>query len=87
VAPERTPLSSRQAARHQFLQGGSPSLFNPTGFLCMVAADGDLLCVLAKCREEARRGQDFHNKSFYEIMLVLRTMLMNDVCTRVVDDS
>jgi hypothetical protein len=40
-----------------------PLSSTPVGFLCMVAADGDLLCVLAKCKEEARRGQDSHKKS------------------------
>jgi hypothetical protein len=31
------------------------SLSNPDCFICMVAADGDPLCVLAKCEESARK--------------------------------
>jgi hypothetical protein len=44
VSPERALSSSFPAAQHQLWWWGNPTLFNPTGFQCMVAADGDLLC-------------------------------------------
>jgi hypothetical protein len=51
VSPERTPSSSRPAAWHQLWLWGNPTLLNPSGFIFMVGADGDLLCALSKCKE------------------------------------
>jgi hypothetical protein len=50
VSPERTTLPLFPAAQRQLRQGGNPSLSN-LAVCCMVAVDGDLLCVLAKCNE------------------------------------
>jgi hypothetical protein len=50
VSPERTPPSSFPAAQWQLRRRGNPSLSNLV--VCyMVAIDGDLLRVLAKCNE------------------------------------
>jgi hypothetical protein len=47
VSPERMCLSSCPAARQQ----GNSSISNPAGLICMVAAVGDPLHVLAKYKE------------------------------------
>jgi hypothetical protein len=51
VSPERTSSCSRPAAGHQLWLWGNSTLFNPSGFIFIVGADGDLLCVLAKGKE------------------------------------
>jgi hypothetical protein len=53
VSLERTSLSLFPAAQRQLRRRGNPSLSNLAGMLCMVAADGDPLCVHAKCKELA----------------------------------
>jgi hypothetical protein len=64
VPPERTHRCPRvKLLDINYGEEVVPLSSTPAGFLCMVAADGDLLCVLAKCKEEARRGQDSHKKS------------------------
>jgi hypothetical protein len=62
VSPERTagrhhPLFP--AAQRQLQRRGNPSLFNLTGLLFMVAADGVSLCHLVKCKELVK---GFHKK-------------------------
>jgi hypothetical protein len=51
VSLERMLPSLCHAAWRQLWRQGNPTLSNPAGLLYMVAADGDLLCVLAKCKE------------------------------------
>jgi hypothetical protein len=52
--PERTPPSLFPAAQRQLWWWGNPSLSNIAWLLWVIAADGDPLCVLAKCKEFVR---------------------------------